>query len=306
MGILSAWTEQNNSNRKDVAGCRRRDFLGIVQPDTDKMCRRVAGKKSRPSRVVRTLMAITMLQIYVPTAHASEEINLGTTLVALKYDGGVVVGADSRTSRSVMVTNKFARKINVVVNGESYGVGAGGMTCAVCRSGSAADTQYLVKAAKRDFRSRFWRDKFQNPTVSQVAHFLRSTMRTGSSRQGLQASLICAGCDDGGGRIYAIAIDGGALWEEDIFCVSGSGSTFLIGYLDSLKLDKRALYSKERAVELVVSLLKLSIARDGASGGLIRIMVLKSGCIEKHTIYPDAIGTTVNLPDFADPFIEAK
>ena len=301
MWLFSASTEQAKAEGKDGAGCRRRKFLGMVQPDPDRIGRSVARTKSRPSRVVLTLIAITMLPIYVPRIQASEEISLGTTLVALKFDGGVVVGADSRTSRSVMVSNKFARKINVVVNGES----TGGMTCAVCRSGSAADTQYLVKAAKRDFRSRFWRDQFHNPTVSQVAHFLRSMMRSGSSRKGLQASLICAGCDDGGGRIYAIAIDGGALLEEDIFCVSGSGSTFIIGYLDSLKLDKCPLYSKERAVELVVSLLKLSIARDGASGGLIRIMVLKSGGIEKYTIYPDAIGSTVNLPGFADPFIEA-
>jgi len=303
MWLFSTSTEQANTEWKDGADCRRGKFFGIVQPNADRRCRSVARTKSRPSHAVLTLIAITMLQIYVPRIQASEEINLGTTLVALKYDGGVVLGADSRTSRSVMVSNKFARKINVVVNGGSNG--AGGMTCAVCRSGSAADTQYLVKAAKRDFQSRFWRDKFHNPTVSQVAHFLRSMMRSGSSRQGLQASLICAGCDDGGGRIYAIAIDGGALLEEDVFCVSGSGSTFIIGYLDSLKLDKCPLYSKERAVDLVVSLLKLSIARDGASGGLIRIMVLKSGGIEKHTIYPDAIGSTVNLPGFADSFIEA-
>jgi 20S proteasome subunit beta 1 len=243
-----------------------------------------------------------MFQFMVFTSHAAEEINLGTTLVALKYDGGVVVGADSRTSRSVMVSNRFARKINVVVNSENGGT----TTCAICRSGSAADTQFLVKAATEDFQARHWRDKFHHPTVSQVAHFLRSMMRSSSSRQGLQASLICAGCDNGGGRIYAIAIDGGALWEEDVFCVSGSGSTFLIGYLDALKLDTLALYSKPRAIELVAKLLKLSIARDGASGGLIRIMVLKKGGIEEHTIYPDAMSDNVSLPGFADPSVEVN
>jgi 20S proteasome subunit beta 1 len=258
---------------------------------------RVRDKISRFSRSFKLLCtAITVLHFLIPCIHAAQEINLGTTLVALKYEGGVVVGADSRTSQSVMVSNKFARKINIVVNGEN-----GGMTCAICRSGSAADTQYLVKAAKEDFRSRRWRDQFRHPTVSQVAHFLRSTMRSSSSRQGLQASMICAGCDDGGGHIFAIAIDGGALWEEDVFCVSGSGSTFLIGYLDALRLDKLELYSKARAIELVAKLLKLSIARDGASGGLIRIMVLRKGGIEEHTIYPDAISSTASLPGFADP-----
>lgn len=216
-------------------------------------------------------------------AEGRDEISLGTTLIALKYDGGVVLGADSRTSRSVMVSNRFAKKINVVVNNEN------GTTCAICRSGSAADTQYVAKAAKESFRTRHWCYRFHHPTVSQVAHFLRSTMRSsGSSNQGLKASLICAGCDDSGGRIFSIAIDGGAMLEDDVFCVSGSGSTFLLGYLDALKLDPLALYSKDKAVDLVVKLLTISIARDGASGGLIRVMVLNRAGVEEQTRYPIA------------------
>jgi len=290
--------------------------------------------------MVLPLVLVLLLVVMPITIHAvvsPEEINLGTTLVALKYENGVVVGADSRTSRSVMVSNKFAKKINIIVNG---GRGEGGREegmenpttsttkCVVCRSGSAADTQYLFRTAKEDFRSRYWRDQFRNPTVSQIAHFLRNRMRSSSSSGGggggLQASLICAGCDDGddgdhdsphsggGGRIFSIAMDGGALWEEDVFCVSGSGSTYLIGYLDSLGLDKCRLYSKEEAVDLVTRLLKLSIARDGASGGLIRLMVLQRGKIEELTIYPEASTSTttpssrIELPGFANSSVDVS
>jgi 20S proteasome subunit beta 1 len=238
-------------------------------------------------------VAVLLSSIGLEGVKAGEEVSLGTTLVALKFDGGVVVAADSRTSQSVMVSNKFAKKINVIVDNEET-------SCAICRSGSAADTQFLAKSAKETFRSRHWRYDFRRPTVSQVAHYLRSAMRSGDSKQAFQASLICAGRDDTGGRIFAIAIDGGAMWEEDLFCVSGSGSTLLLGLLDSLKLGSSSLYSEKKAVELVSKLLKLSIARDGASGGLIRIMILKKGGIEERVVYPDAVAQ-VQLPGFANP-----
>lgn len=245
------------------------------------------------SFVLHIAVFLVSSSIRLEGVKAAEEVNLGTTLVALKFDGGVVLGADSRTSQSVMVSNKFAKKINVIVDSED-------VSCAICRSGSAADTQFLAKSAKETFRSRHWRYNFRRPTVSQVAHYLRNRMRSENSKRAFQASLICAGRDDEGGRIFAIAVDGGAMWEEDLFCVSGSGSTFLIGLLDSLKLDISSLYSEKEAIEMVSKLLQLSIARDSASGGLIRILVLKKGGIEERVVYPNAVAQAI-LPGFADP-----
>jgi 20S proteasome subunit beta 1 len=225
----------------------------------------------------------------------SNEVSMGTTLVALKFDKGVVVAADTRTSVSGYVSNKFARKINVLVDTSDA-------SCAICRSGSAADTQFLARHAKNEFEySRQWRYQLDPPSVSQVAHYLRDKMR--SESEPLQASLICAGYDkdnnngDGEGRIFGI-LPGGSLWEEEVFCVSGSGSTVLMGHLDSLKLDSSNLYSEEEAIGLVTKLLRLSIARDGSSGGLIRIMVLKQGGVQELTVYPEA-QTSRELPGFA-------
>ncbi len=239
------------------------------------------------------LSTISFALVLILSGNVSAEISLGTTLVALKYNDGVVVGADSRTSSSVMVSNKFAKKINIIVNSKDT-------SCVICRSGSAADTQMLARATKEEFRSRFWRYDFRHATVSQVAHYLRSLMRSESSSRTLQASLICAGRDDNGSHIFTIATDGGAMWEEEMFCVSGSGSTFLIGHLDSLKLDTSRLYSETQAVKLVVELLKLSIARDGSSGGLIRIMILKKEGVEERVEYPEP-AVQMKLPGFAEP-----
>ena len=237
-----------------------------------------------------SFLGLLLVTVSAITSNVSE-VNLGTTLVALKFDDGVVVGADSRTSVSGYVSNKFARKINVIVNDKD-------ISCAVCRSGSAADTQWLCHEASKTIEERKWRYN-QVSTVSQVANFLRYKVKENEDQ--LQASLICAGCDnDTGGKIFGIA-SSGTLWEEDIFCVSGSGSTILLGHLDSLKLTKDNLYSEEEAVELVTKLLRLSIARDGSSGGLIRLVIMKRGSeLKETTIYPEPPETaTPKLAGFA-------
>lgn len=239
-------------------------------------------------------------------------VDLGTTLVAIKYSGGVVVGADTRTSVSGYVSNKFAYKISPVIqvtrekrdrddkdgNALSASSSTSSSSCVLCRSGSAADTQYLAHKARFEFEVRTLRRPGYVPTVSQVAHFVRYEVRQynseASTSSELVASLICAGYDEdakwgkegGGGRIFVIS-PGGSLWEEEYFCVSGSGSTLLLGYLDSLDMKEVCSgYTKEQAVELVSKLLQLSIARDGSSGGLVRIMAIDKKGVEEVTIYP--------------------
>ena len=53
-----------------------------------------------------------------------------TSIMAVAYDGGVVMGADSRTSTGAYIANRVTDKITPI-DDKIY----------VCRSGSAADTQ---------------------------------------------------------------------------------------------------------------------------------------------------------------------
>lgn len=61
---------------------------------------------------------------------SSNEMSTGTTLVAVEYEGGVVLGADSRTSMGTYVANRTTDKLTPVTE-----------RILACRSGSAADTQ---------------------------------------------------------------------------------------------------------------------------------------------------------------------
>jgi 20S proteasome subunit beta 1 len=223
----------------------------------------------------------------------SIEIDMGTTLVAIKFDGGVVVGADSRTSASGYVSNKMAYKINAVLSSQAS-------QCVICRSGSAADTQHVVGIVKRKFQAQKMMRLLHQPSISQVAHFIRHIIRNNVNKDNappLQASLICAGYDayNENGQIFAI-MPGGTLYEEEHFCVSGSGSTLLLGLLDAKVKEKiesnkatpqqEYLFTRQEAMELVKHLLQLSITRDGSSGGLIRIFIMDENGIEQQTVYP--------------------
>jgi 20S proteasome subunit beta 1 len=65
------------------------------------------------------------------------EVSTGTTIMAIPFDGGVVLGADSRVSTGTYVANRISDKIAQISD-----------HIFVCRSGSAADTQALTDYVK--------------------------------------------------------------------------------------------------------------------------------------------------------------
>jgi 20S proteasome subunit beta 1 len=65
------------------------------------------------------------------------EVSTGTTIMAIPFDGGVVVGADSRVSTGTYIANRVSDKIAQISD-----------HIFVCRSGSAADTQALTDYVK--------------------------------------------------------------------------------------------------------------------------------------------------------------
>jgi len=61
----------------------------------------------------------------------------GTTIVAIQYDGGVVLGADSRVSTGTYISNRASDKITPLAD-----------FVYLLRSGSAADTQAVSDYGK--------------------------------------------------------------------------------------------------------------------------------------------------------------
>mmetsp|Transcript_28616 Transcript_28616/g.43247 ORF Transcript_28616/g.43247 Transcript_28616/m.43247 type:complete len:249 (-) Transcript_28616:988-1734(-) len=195
-----------------------------------------------------------------------QEVDLGTTLVAIAFSGGVVVGADTRTSVGGYVSNRFADKIFPVSD-----------NAVICRSGSAADTQYLASTVAEDFQSRFYRYGTK-PSPKGIAFYLRSLLKSGMS-----ASLICAGYHGGKGHIYSINPNGSVMEEDGGFAVSGSGSTFILGHMDELYHSDM---KENEAIAFVTNAVRLAIERDGSSGGFVRIHIITRDGSKVHVVYP--------------------
>nr|CAD2167462.1 unnamed protein product [Meloidogyne enterolobii] len=96
-------------------------------------------------------------------------------------------------------------------------------------------------------------------------------------------SIIVAGYDEEKfGQIYAVTIGGYSIRQK--IYITGSGSTFLYGYMD--KNFKEGM-TNEEAVELVKNAVCLAKRRDAMSGGCINLAIIdKNGTVHK-TIRPD-------------------
>mmetsp|Transcript_39687 Transcript_39687/g.69744 ORF Transcript_39687/g.69744 Transcript_39687/m.69744 type:complete len:305 (-) Transcript_39687:454-1368(-) len=229
-----------------------------------------------------------LLAATISTTNAlrQDEVSMGTTILAVRYKDGVVVGADTRTSVSGYVSNRYAAKLTFVLDRNvdnfvkvSSAEEEALSTCVICRSGSAADTQHLASVIRTELVSRQLMYRIRG-TVTHVAALLRNILVDND----LSASLICAGYDHelGRGVLYTIT-PGGTVFEEKIWAAGGSGSTYILGHLDASypkdtgscgDAGQSLLQTEEEALEFVSDAIGLAMERDGSSGGFIRMYVI--------------------------------
>ncbi|KAK1875693.1 Proteasome subunit beta type-6 [Dissostichus eleginoides] len=157
----------------------------------------------------------------------SQEVSTGTTIMAVEYDGGVVIGADSRTTTGV--TDKLTPIHDRIF---------------CCRSGSAADTQAIadVVTYQLGFHSI---ELDAPPLVETAANLFRASCYR--YREELSAGILVAGWDQRrGGQVYCVPI-GGMLVRQPV-SVGGSGSSYIYGYMDS---NYKPNMTKDQCLELV-------------------------------------------------------
>eukprot|EP01135_Chromosphaera_perkinsii_P001238 Nk52_evm11s163 gene=Nk52_evmTU11s163 len=203
----------------------------------------------------------------------SSEHMTGTTIMAVEYDGGVVIGADSRTTTGAYIANRVTDKLTVI-NDRIY----------CCRSGSAADTQAVAAYVQYylDLHSVSLGVN-ERPRVKTAANMFHQICY--GNRDHLTAGIICAGWDEKeGGQVYTIPL-GGMLIRQP-FSIGGSGSTYIYGFCDA---QYRIGMSREDCFKFVSSALALAMARDGSSGGMIRMASISEGGVERRNILGDQL-----------------
>lgn len=201
----------------------------------------------------------------------SMAVSMGTTIMAASFDGGVVMGADSRTSTGSYIANRVTDKITSLAE-RVY----------ICRSGSAADTQNLSRYVEW-YLEHHRMELGEEPEVK-TATKLAQRMAY-ENKNFLQAGLIVAGWDrHEGGSVYAIPL-GGTMVKVP-FTIGGSGSAYIYGLCDKLW---RPNMSEEECRAFVMKAVGHAMARDGSSGGCIRTVVITKDGVKRSFIPGDQV-----------------
>uniref|UniRef100_A0A8C2CC86 Proteasome subunit beta n=1 Tax=Cyprinus carpio TaxID=7962 RepID=A0A8C2CC86_CYPCA len=212
------------------------------------------------------------------------EVSTGTTIMAVEFDGGVVMGADSRTTTGAYIANRVTDKLTPIHER---------IFC--CRSGSAADTQAIADAVTYQLgfhrysgahRSRhgtsgarpaltlvfclsFSIELDEAPLVQTAASLFRDMCYR--YREELMAGIIVAGWDRRRGgqvrfsrstgrnhrcgspervcvcvcvQVYTVPV-GGMMTRQPV-SVGGSGSSYIYGFVDS---NYKPAMSKEECLK---------------------------------------------------------
>ncbi|CAE8631375.1 unnamed protein product [Polarella glacialis] len=193
-------------------------------------------------------------------------VSTGTTIMAVEFDGGVVLGADSRTSTGDYVANRASRKVSKVHD-----------RIFVCRCGSAADTQALTGFVL-NYLGQHAVEIGKLPTVNTAANLFK--IMAYNNKDNLMAGLIVAGWDEKeGGQVYSIPLGGARIrvpWACD-----GSGSGYIKGFIDA---NYRPGMTQAECLEFVQKAISFAMSRDGSSGGVIRTVVVTKDKVDESMI----------------------
>ncbi|KAI5810240.1 nucleophile aminohydrolase [Peziza echinospora] len=197
------------------------------------------------------------------------EVNLGTSIMAVNFANGVILGADSRTTTGSYIANRVTDKLTQVHD-----------TIWCCRSGSAADTQAIADIVHY-YLQMYQVNNNEAPTTHTAAAMFQELCY--ANKDHISAGMIIAGYDHRkGGEVYSIPL-GGSLHKAP-YAIGGSGSTYIYGYCDSNWKDGM---SEEEAINFVKGALSQAIKWDGSSGGVIRMVVLTKTGAQRLIFFPD-------------------
>lgn len=152
----------------------------------------------------------------------------------------------------------------------------------MCRSGSAADTQAISDYVRR-FLGEHALEKGAAPSVQVAAKLFRGICYNNKDR--LLAGIIIAGWSETeGGCLYEIPLGGSCVKQP--FAIGGSGSSYIYGFVDS---QYKPGMTKEQCQTLVKTAISHAMARDGSSGGVIRLVTIEKDTVTREFVPGDKL-----------------
>jgi proteasome beta subunit len=179
----------------------------------------------------------------------------GTTVLALRWSGGVVMAGDRRATAGNLIAHRRVKKVYAA---DDYS--------AVAISGSAGMAVELIKLFQTELEHY---EKIEGTRLSLEgkANFLARLVRGNLSLafQGLFVIPLFAGFDtaEEAGKLFSFDIVGGRYEEQD-YAATGSGGSEAKAFLKSAW---RTDIDEEQAIALGVEALVAAAEEDAATGG---------------------------------------
>jgi proteasome beta subunit len=183
------------------------------------------------------------------------EIRHGTTIVALRYEGGVVMAGDRRATAGSSIAHRSMEKVHPA--DRHSGVAIAGA------AGTAMEMVRLFQLQLEHYEKVEGSPLSLEGKANQLSQMVRSNLAM--AMQGFVVVPLFAGFDvkRGVGRIYSYDVTGGR-YEETDFHADGSGGR---DARTTVKLGWRPDLSRNDAVELAVRALWQAADEDSATGG---------------------------------------
>jgi len=177
----------------------------------------------------------------------------GTTTLAFKFNEGIIVAVDSRSTMGPYIASQTVKKV-IEINPFLLGTMAGG----------AADCSFWERDLGRQCRMYELRNK-ERISVAAASKLLANTMYQYRG-YGLSMGTMVTGWDKTGPQLYYVDNDATRL-HGNMFSV-GSGSTYAYGVLDS---HHRADLTVDEAIDLGKRAIYHATHRDAYSGGICNV-----------------------------------
>ncbi len=179
----------------------------------------------------------------------------GTTVLSLKFDGGVIIAGDRRATEGYSIADE---RIDKVFAADEYS--------AIAIAGAAGQATEIVKLFQTELEHY---EKVQGDRLSlegkanRLAQMIRQNFPM--ALQGLVVVPLFGGYDErrGEGRLFRYDATGGR-WEEENFHATGSGGRAAKG---TLKKRWKPGLSRADAVRAAVESLRDASEEDAATGG---------------------------------------
>lgn len=186
-----------------------------------------------------------------------------TTLAGVVFDGGVVLGADSRATEGSLIADSVCDKLHVLCE-----------NCAAGGCGTAADADEISRHVALDLRLERLGRSVSTARPSTALHRIdgvKALLRKRLRAAQVQCGYVLGGVDDRGPSLYRVEPDGAT--SKSNYAAMGSGQMPAISAIEAARF-KPETASKDHAVDVVRRAVEAGIAGDTGSGGTVHLIVL--------------------------------